>query len=368
MAAQAACRTCSPSAVNNALSAGGGAFVLHQTHELLDLARRCDDAGLPHISFKGPTLALLAYGNLAARRSNDLDFLFRIGDMERALTLLIRRGYQPVPPAPSRLSAEYLRRANHCRLIHRETGIQIEPHWRLLPVRFAPRLDLDGVWERCQSVILGGTALRTLGPEDLTLYLALHGYAHRWERIQWLEDLHRIVQRYPELDWNSVVSRASQGGVERALFAALELSCRMFSTEIPQEILRAARRDSRCVALADVGESAVRAGRNLGGRPRRELELITFRARGHSRWLDTVRFLAASLLEPTCWDLASVRLPPSLRLMYYAVRPPRLALVYVRMALAGTRRFAVRLSRTRVIRMASPHASPGLNPWSDPRR
>src|SRR5204862_195907 len=63
--------------------------------ELLKLLTLLQRAGIKAIPFKGPTLAVLAYGNLALRTFGDLDLLLRRNDIPRARDLLAAEGYHP---------------------------------------------------------------------------------------------------------------------------------------------------------------------------------------------------------------------------------------------------------------------------------
>ena len=63
------------------------------TGELLRLLPLFADHGVPAIPFKGPTLAVYAYGNLALRQFIDLDLLILPADLARARELLAAEGY-----------------------------------------------------------------------------------------------------------------------------------------------------------------------------------------------------------------------------------------------------------------------------------
>src|SRR5260370_38643204 len=58
---------------------------------LLDLFAR---EGIQVLPFKGPTLAMAAYGNLALRQFTDLDLLIRKEDVLRARGILLENGYR----------------------------------------------------------------------------------------------------------------------------------------------------------------------------------------------------------------------------------------------------------------------------------
>src|SRR5207245_416710 len=60
---------------------------LFLTGELLKLLNLFQTHGIRAITYKGPTLAMGAYGNLALRQFNDLDLLVRKNDIPKAREL-----------------------------------------------------------------------------------------------------------------------------------------------------------------------------------------------------------------------------------------------------------------------------------------
>lgn len=66
------------------------------TGELVRLLKRLEAQGIPAISFKGPALASLLYGDPALRHFDDLDILVRQEDYASAKRLLLSLGYQPI--------------------------------------------------------------------------------------------------------------------------------------------------------------------------------------------------------------------------------------------------------------------------------
>src|SRR5271163_2569862 len=68
---------------------------LYLTKELLSLLDLLKQNGIPAISFKGPLLAVDAFGDVALREFGDLDLLLRPAHMREAKRLLELRGYRP---------------------------------------------------------------------------------------------------------------------------------------------------------------------------------------------------------------------------------------------------------------------------------
>jgi hypothetical protein len=67
---------------------------LFLTKELLKLLNLFESHSIPAIPFKGPVLAVSAYGNLSLRQIGDLDILVRERDYHKAKELLLDQGHR----------------------------------------------------------------------------------------------------------------------------------------------------------------------------------------------------------------------------------------------------------------------------------
>src|SRR5712692_696029 len=68
---------------------------LELTAQLLRVLEIFEANGILAVPYKGPTLAVLAYGNLALRNFTDLDLLVATREVAKAYELLVSEGYRP---------------------------------------------------------------------------------------------------------------------------------------------------------------------------------------------------------------------------------------------------------------------------------
>jgi hypothetical protein len=164
--------------------------------------------------------------------------------------------------------------------------------------------------------------VRTLGTEDLLVYLLIHAAKHGWACLAWLGDIARIM-RDPSIDWGCIAGTASRTGSQRLISTGLSICAQLLDLRTPEELpgsLRSAA-DLRlaheaclrllhapCVNLADPG------------RP------LFYRALERRR--DRLRWVYEVLLEPTPPDWSSVALPAALDWLYPLVRTGRLLRKY----------------------------------------
>ncbi len=203
------------------------------------------------LPFKGPTLAVAGYGNLALRAAGDLDLLVDPTQAGRAIQLLTEQDYRPAATARPRLPVD---RQPHGQVELRHpdrAGLVVDLHWRLLPAynRFQP--DFETLWAERQAVSLLNETVNTLAPEQLLVYLVLHGCKHLWLRLGPICDVAVLIDRHrSELDWARLQAAARQGGYERRLHLALWLCHHFLALPLPQEIETGLEADRPVAGLA----------------------------------------------------------------------------------------------------------------------
>jgi hypothetical protein len=297
------------------------ARALAQAGDLLEIVRRFAEAGVPVLPYKGPTLAVALYGNLALRESGDLDVLVRWPDVAHAQALLADLGYRP-DPCLAGAPATILASLSEHRLV-RADGEVAELHWAVTPRFFSCPLDLEAFWSRSRPVALGGTPVRTLATEDLILVLCVHGTWHRWERLAWICDIAEILRRFEAIDLEGVLTRARGIGAARMLLLGLHLAADLLQAPLPERARRAALADPAVARLAARVRS--RLFHHFPGGPSGGWGDHLFHLGARERFLDRVRYCGRAAFTANHADWGLVRLPDRLRPLYRLVRPLRLA-------------------------------------------
>lgn len=199
---------------------------LFLTGELVRLLRLLETSGIPVIPYKGPALAAMAYRDLTVREFDDLDLLVHKEDVPRAKELLIAQGYRPFFSLNEVQEDAYLESPfEYSRAFLREDGIGfVDLHWAVEPEYLSFAFCNKHLWERVEGVNVGGFTVKTFAPEDMLLFLCLHGTKHRWERLIWLCDLAELIQAHHEIDWQKLLERAEDLGMKRMISLSLRLA------------------------------------------------------------------------------------------------------------------------------------------------
>lgn len=310
---------------------------LFLTAKLLEIVRTLGAAGIPVLPFKGPVLAIQAYGNLALRQFVDLDILVQPKHFDEAVRLLTGHGYQAVSQVPwLKRKALSFARQKDIGLISDDLKARIELHWKLSGAHFALPLELNQLWERLDEIDIGGAQLKNLAFPDLFVYLCLHGSRHGWERLAWICDLRELIESEQkngaEIDWFEIHLHAQKHGCEKVVELGLFLIFEFFGekTNFPSwsqiessETFKTIARQIRTKIFAKPLTATEIGDWYLYHLTLKEKK--TDKLKLHAHYFLWYSRLA---LTPNSLDKAVFKLPKIFYPLYYILRPSRLLYTY----------------------------------------
>ena len=266
--------------------------------------------GVPAIAYKGPTLAVWAYGNVALREFSDLDVLVRPEDKKLAISTLAIKGCVETGTA----GADGL--TGNCEIgLRTPNGYAVDLHWEISSPYF-PAFDARAAWQRLQQVELAGGTVTTFAADDLFLCLALHGARHCWTSLGWISDVAHLVAAAP-LDWDRLVTNPRS---RRMVHVASLLAADLLAAPVPTEVVGNARRDTQAAAVSrQVAATLFSGNGNTAGRASGAVMHLKMMA----GLRDRARYLWRRGFEANQTDNDFLPLPAPLRPLLYAVRPFR---------------------------------------------
>ena len=296
---------------------------LFLTAELLKILDLLAANGIQAIPFKGPTLALSAYGDVGLRQFGDLDILVHKQDVPAVRKLLVDRGFEPKFKLTAVQEAALLRYDYVYDFGRTEpTRLWVEIHWGIVARYFCFDFDFARVWDRLESITIGGQQLPTLSPEDLLLILCVHGSRHLWNRLAWISDIASLIELRKDINWQRVISDAAALGSERMLLLGLFLAGKLLAAPIPEEVWKTVQADPAVQSLADLVERRLFLEPDASpGVFEKGLLHLRMKERKRDRVKSCVRLVATS----TVYDWMFLPLPDWLFFLYYPLRPFRLA-------------------------------------------
>jgi len=236
--------------------------------ELCRVLAALDAAGVRATPYKGPVLAVQAYGDIALRQFADLDIVVPQTQICQAHSTLLKLGFHSAeggfgaPHISRQIPGQYAywseAPARHIEL-HTEATLRYMPR----------RLDLEPMLARRETVSLAGTQVLTFSPEDALVLLSVHGSKHFWDRLGWIADIAALDRSARGIDWELGLDRARRLGAERMVLLGASLAHDLLDTPLPEKVALQVERNAATQGLRDTVRS-----RFLTPRP---LELGVFR-------------------------------------------------------------------------------------------
>ncbi|HUJ96339.1 MAG TPA: nucleotidyltransferase family protein [Terriglobales bacterium] len=291
------------------------------TAELLRILKKFEEAGVQVLSYKGPVLAEMLYGDVSMRQFSDLDLLVCEDDVSAIKRPLAEIGYEcglKLTPCQQRAylksGYEYTFDGPHGRNL-------IEIQWQILPRFYSVQFDVTDLFASAIEATVNSVPVRTLSYEDLFLVLCVHAAKHAWARLCWLCDLVELSKRR-EMDWAAIEKRVRSLGMQRIVAVAFLLAQRLLLAPLPEALERLVASNHAAEAIASEVISRLAAGEEYDLESPAYFRLML---RSRERWQDRARFLWRLGVTPSVGEWTAMRLPDPLFPLYRVVRIGRLA-------------------------------------------
>ncbi len=295
---------------------------LSLTRELLSVLAILESVGVPVAAYKGPVLAVVAYGDSSLRQFSDLDLLVSRLDLGKVKVLLKSEGFKASYTLTPRQERAHLAHTSELGFDLPDPQICLGLHWRFAPHYLGGGPDAGLALARRRRVNMGNATAPSLDPEDMLLVLCVEGSAHLWSKLQMVCDVAELIQTHQLWDWPGLVERARAQGLLRMLLLGLSLAAELVEAPVPWEIGALAARDPVVTAL----RASVLRGLFLPKNVEPSLlETSRFQLRALGSGKAKVNYCRTRAAAPTVRDWQWVRLPDSLYFLYYLLRPVRLA-------------------------------------------
>jgi hypothetical protein len=298
------------------------------TRELVHVVELLGERGIDALPFKGPTLAIKAYGNLAKRSFDDLDVLVRVEDVWRARDVLQKAGFVPKVKLNPDRETDFLGAYDEFLLRGPDGFPLVELHWGFVPPHFGVNLEFEDCWQRRERLTLANRVLPSLAAEDLLLVLSVHGAKHGWSYLGLVTDLAWLIASHP-MRWDAVLDRARKMGVLRMLLLGVALTEVVFGLEPDAATAGAMAADADVAVLAcQLTESIFELNGRVPHDERAIARSAVLHMRMRERLRDRVRYALRLSTRAGIEDWEAIDLPGSLSFLYPLLRYPRLALKY----------------------------------------
>lgn len=296
---------------------------LHLSKELVLIVQVLQANQIPCLPFKGPSLARLAYGNLALRQFLDLDILVPRELIPKAREILAAEGYTPRQDFLPEQERKFLDTQIGYDFLSLAKGVSIELHWNLVNRCLTFPVQTEDMWSDPLEINLLGTRVHTLNLNLLLLYLCVHANKHHWEQLKWICDIAELLRHHPQLDWDQIQHQAAKLRSLRILYLGLALADQLLEAPLPMRLHQTIAEDRQVLLLTK------KVIRRIGDSPSHLTSLwqdhwlyLQSREQWQDRWI-YLHHLGQLLLLPSVTDRNWVHLPKPLEPLYFLVRPVR---------------------------------------------
>ena len=293
------------------------------TSELVEVMQLLSTNGIKALTYKGPSLTLLAYDDLSQRQFGDLDILVKAEDVNKASDLLKQRHYsRAIPTLTPRQEEDFIHTAHEHTFISPDQLIHIDLHWSPSNRRFPFQISTDELLQRTQTYLWKERSISHMDVQDLMLILCMHANKDLWRKLVWICDIDRLIRKHDDIDWKLLVHQARQTHCEKMLYMALCIAHDLLNSPIPSAVLKSARK----IAPLQQGEKALQNCISDTVPVKTFTECLAIKPLIVSvcdTWTDRIYYIVRMLVTPTECDMMKIRIPPTWHFLYYLFTPVR---------------------------------------------
>ncbi len=302
------------------------------TDRLFDLLDEFDRCSLPAIPLKGPVLATLLDGGTSLRHFDDLDILVASEDFSRARSVLESAGYRERSGLEPGEESWFLgETGRHALYESRDQEAIVELHREVGYAYLSSGFGTDVFRGSCKPTMVLGRPVLTPTPQDLLIYLCVHGAVHMWNRLSWIRDVARFVRMSDSVDWSATLDYAESLGCKRIVLLGLYLTNRFLETPLPEEVFPGGEAPPHVLRLSEtVRRSLVKVSHRYVEKARRRLFYFRVMDRKEEKRMYAIHLLTSP--QPA-WSI--LNLPAGRFFVHFAFRAIHLGVRIISRALGA---------------------------------
>jgi hypothetical protein len=208
-------------------------ILFHKMHSILGLL---EGTGIKTMILKGASLVLLYYKDYGLRPMMDFDVMVQAADVECAVEVLSKAGWQPSGIRPlNRLT----RVVWHAHVFNDANQDEFDLHWHLFPEYCAANTD-DVFWKDSVKIQFNGLPICVLNHTDQLLHVLVHGAERNMVAgLRWVADAVMIMnEAQSQIDWQRLIRRAKELSLILSVKNNLNYLRRLVGLFVPEEIIR----------------------------------------------------------------------------------------------------------------------------------
>lgn len=185
------------------------------------------------VAYKGPTLGIISYNDIALRFSADLDIMIRNREFEKVIKILADNGYF-IPVTSKRKIIKYTKRT--WRDINLEKGdYHFDIHQQIEKGPKFFRLD-NSAFNSYRKIKLNKINIKTFSPEETLVIMSINCASDGFGSLKHYRDIAGIIINNSELNWNQVFLSAEKKKSLKIVKISLKFSQLFCGLKLPENI------------------------------------------------------------------------------------------------------------------------------------
>ncbi|OCZ49452.1 nucleotidyltransferase family protein [Dehalobacter sp. TeCB1] len=302
-----------------------GLHTISIAEEMVRITKYMISFGVKPIFLKGPPLSTRIGEDITLRPSGDIDILVDPEELIKTETLLKELDYRRTSPdfeLTPKQRKFYFKKEHHFQYYNEKHAIVVELHWRIRSYHikgFPSASELN-----VQTNVLHGSHVFVMDDTHWFIFLMVHGYKHKWDRLRWLYDIKEFIMQ--GVDWKRIIDAAENLELLPILHQTIILLDLLYGIEFPDDLLNAAINDTKAWQLAWIVMeqfSGIKNDANLSSppKPTHEYSLRNAKYYNYNSKFNYFFSKMLSTLYPSEIEFKHIRLPDSLFLLYFVIKP-----------------------------------------------
>lgn len=286
---------------------------LFLTCELIKIIEMFEKHKIPVISYKGPILTYLTYGNLSMRHFVDLDLLVNPEHVNQAQEILYSMGYKLDLKINEKQKKKLILQQQELKFFNKCNTVAVDLHWKLSLLHSVKTSCLS---KKTKTVEIFNKPIKTLQPEEMFLLICIHNSSHRWNKLSFLLDLSDFALNNG-INWFKVVSLAKKMGLMRIVNINLILIKNILNLNLFPENFIEGDKDKIAVNIVHKFEKKIRGDVNSLNLAEELFSTIVIRDNIMLGLQDVI----TNLFRPTSYEWRKIPLPAKITFLYVIIRP-----------------------------------------------
>jgi hypothetical protein len=299
------------------------------TSELIKVIKILEENGIEAISFKGPVLSQMAYGDVVSRQYCDLDILVKEKDLNKSFVLLENNYFKSSLNKDFIFNKLFLEKNSDISFINDKNNLSIELHWKLFRNKFSSDINNKDFFNSKNKLEINNQELYIFNYELLLVYLCMHGSKHKWERIEWIADIDKLLRTSEDINWKLVVEISKKYNCNKMLNLGLLLSYELYDTPIQIDSIKKIEekyyKETIKYILTEMSNITV-----FKSEFEKNYTSFKFHLNLNENLYDKVYFLKKTFFELSTTDVNFLYLSENFFLVHYFIKPFRLSIKYIK--------------------------------------